>query len=518
MSGGLAGDGHKILVAGRDEEPYNAFCAVLSGAGYQPLRTRTGAEAIGLLCVEEPPIVLLDANLPGGGAVCRDLLETEAGADARVLVVVPCGDRVGREAAFDTGAHDVLEPCCGPRELLSRVGFALRNWAVSADLRERNRQLRLRVDSGLGELDNVNRRLKQQLRQQQTLLELTQEMNASLDAEQQANVLLLSIVGELGVQAAALFTADPASGVMTLAAAKGIAPEACAGVPEAQRAAWRDYLESGGAAPLEGIVPAEMAALGFALMVPIRYRGRIGGALALGPKLTGQPYSQGDLRMLETMGNSFAIALQNAALYRQLQASYVATIEALVSAIEAKDKYTRGHTARVARYARAIAGELGLERDRQQQVDYGAALHDVGKIGIYEHVLNKRGVLSDDEKALMQSHPIVGDRILARIDFLAEARLAVRHHHERIDGCGYPDRLVGSEIPLIAKIVAVADAFDAMTTTRSYKDPIGLDEALGHLELKAGTQFDGEVVAAFTRLVRGGRLRLGNLTEVAVGV
>jgi putative nucleotidyltransferase with HDIG domain len=220
--------------------------------------------------------------------------------------------------------------------------------------------------------------------------------------------------------------------------------------------------------------------------------------------------------MLETMGNSFAIALQNAALYRQLQASYVATIEALVSAIEAKDTYTRGHTARVAKYARAVAVELGLDREQLQQVDYGAALHDVGKIGIYEHVLNKRGGLSDDELALMRSHPTVGDRILARIEFLSEARLAVRYHHERIDGSGYPDGLKGAQIPLIAKIVAVADAFDAMTTTRSYQDPIGPDEALRQLESKSGSQFDSEVAGAFVRLVREGRLAGISLAEVAL--
>ena len=254
-------------------------------------------------------------------------------------------------------------------------------------------------------------------------------------------------------------------------------------------------------------MPAELAALGFALMVPIRYRARIGGAVALGPRVTGQPYSAGDIRMLETMGNSFAIALQNASLYRRIQRTYVETIEALVTAIEAKDPYTRGHTARVARFAGAIARELGLDEQRLRQVEYGAALHDVGKIGIFESVLNKKGKLDEEEFAQMRRHPAYGDRILGHIDFLQEARLAVRHHHERIDGTGYPDGLRGDEIPLIAKIVAVADAFDAMTTTRSYSSPIGLDEAIDNLERKAGTQFDGAVVQAFVALLREGRVR-----------
>ncbi|MHB8079217.1 MAG: HD-GYP domain-containing protein, partial [Candidatus Krumholzibacteriia bacterium] len=231
----------------------------------------------------------------------------------------------------------------------------------------------------------------------------------------------------------------------------------------------------------------------------------------LGPRITGQPYSAGDIRMLETMGNSFAIALQNSNLYRKLQRTYVNTIEALVTAIEAKDRYTRGHTARVAKYASAIAVELGLDEAAMQQVEYGAALHDVGKIGIYEHVLNKHGELTEEEFAMIRRHPAMGDRILAHIDFLQEARLAVRHHHERVDGTGYPDGLRGAQIPLIAKIVAVADAFDAMTTTRTYSSPVGLEEAIDNLVRKVGTQFDSRVVDAFVGLLRAGRLRLGRL-------
>lgn len=508
MSEAPAAAGHKILVAGAAENPFAGFCRALAGAGYIPLQALTGPEAISLCCLEQPPVVLIDADLPGGGPVaCRDLLETEAGLDAHVILVLPDDVEDSREAAFQAGAHDVLPRRCGPAELLSKIALALRGWSVSTELRARNRELTERVDRGLGELDHVNRRLKQQLQRQQTLLELTQEMNASLQAEEQANVLLLSIVGQLGVQTAALYASDPDAGAMTFMAAKGADAEACAAISEADRAAWRLFLEIDGASPLEGIVPAELARLGFALMVPIRYRERIGGALLLGPKLTGQPYSPGDIRMLETMGNSFAIALQNAALYRKLQLSYVTTIEALVSAIEAKDPYTRGHTARVARYARAIARELDLDRELMQQVDYGAALHDVGKIGIFEQVLNKRGDLTSDEREMIRRHPIVGDRILARIDFLAEARLAVRHHHERIDGTGYPDGLRGEQIPLVAKIVAVADAFDAMTTTRSYSEPISLAEAISHLETKSGTQFDAEIVAAFVRLLGSGRIR-----------
>lgn len=513
---GLASSGRTVLLASGDDELVRRFRADLHEAGFAVLTAPSGPEAISLFCLEKPALVLLDAELPGGGLlVGRDLLETPAGADACVLAIAGGGVADPWDAASAVGAQDVLPRGCGALELTSKATLALRQLAVSCDLRLRNRELKRRVALGVGELERANRRLKQQLRQQQTLLELTHEMNALLDVEAQANVLLLSIVGQLGVQSAALFAAV-AGEEMALQGVKGIEAAACEAIAAEDRAGWRQFLETAGAAPLEGIVPAELAALGFALMVPIRCRAGVSGAISLGPKLTGQPFSPGDLRMLETMGNSFAVALQNAALYQQLQQSYVSTIGALVSAIEAKDKYTRGHTARVAHYARALAVALDLDRDQLKQVEYGAALHDVGKIGMHDDILNKQGRLDDAEFAAMRNHPVIGDRILARIDFLREARQAVRHHHERVDGTGYPDGLKGDQIPLLAKIVCVADAFDAMTTTRPYSQPISLDQAIAILESKAGSQFDPQVVAAFVQLLRSQSLRPAALAAATV--
>ena len=221
------GDEHRILVAGPAGGGCERISATLREAGYACLRVGTGPETISLFCVETPPVVLIDLDLPGGGVlVCRDLFETDTDADPIVLMLLPDNERATREAAFAAGAHDAFPRDCGPQELLGRVAYALRTWAVSADLRVRNLDLRRRVDRGLGELDRVNRNLKQQLRQQQTLLELTQEMGASLEAAQQANVLLLSIVGQVGALSAALFTGDGDDAPMSLVAVKGHRTEA----------------------------------------------------------------------------------------------------------------------------------------------------------------------------------------------------------------------------------------------------------------------------------------------------
>ena len=194
--------------------------------------------------------------------------------------------------------------------------------------------------------------------------------------------------------------------------------------------------------------------------------------------------------------------MEKADLFKKLQESYVATIQSLMSAMEAKDTYTRGHTARVSRYSLAIGAAMGFSRDALDDLRFGATLHDIGKIGIHEAILNKPAGLTDDEYEIMREHPVMGDRILRKIPFLQNARRIVRHHHERYDGQGYPDGLRGESIALGARIVAVADAFDAMTSKRAYNEALGLDEAMHNLTSKSHTQFCPDVVQIFVRLLQ----------------
>jgi response regulator RpfG family c-di-GMP phosphodiesterase len=175
-------------------------------------------------------------------------------------------------------------------------------------------------------------------------------------------------------------------------------------------------------------------------------------------------------------------------------------VQALAHALEAKDAYTRGHSRRVAEYATAMAGALRLAPALVQEVRLGAELHDIGKIGVREAVLLKPGRLSEEEYAHIKEHPVIGERILA--PFLADhpTVLAIaRSHHERPDGKGFPDGLTGERIPLAARIVAVADTFDAMTTARPYRTPRPVAQAMDELHRYRGTQFDPDAVAAFLR-------------------
>jgi response regulator RpfG family c-di-GMP phosphodiesterase len=195
---------------------------------------------------------------------------------------------------------------------------------------------------------------------------------------------------------------------------------------------------------------------------------------------------------------------------RRLEELFMASIQSLAEALEVKDPYTRGHSVRVSAYSSIIARELGLDEEMVHQVELGGHVHDIGKIGVREHVLNKPGKLTEAEYEHIMTHPVVGWRILAPL--LSEMPAAlniVRSHHERFDGRGVPDRLVGTAIPLEARIAAAADSFDAMTSDRPYR-PIGhtVEEALREIVRCSGSQFDPAVVAALVRAAESGRLAL----------
>lgn len=187
------------------------------------------------------------------------------------------------------------------------------------------------------------------------------------------------------------------------------------------------------------------------------------------------------------------------AQYHRQHAAHRATIRALVQAVDIKDGYTRGHSERVGRASELIARELGMEEHRMEALRFAGVLHDVGKLGVPTRVLRKEGPLTPEERRVIELHPEYGHEIVRGIGFLDEARAAILHHHERLDGSGYPYGLSGEAIPEFARVVAVADAFDAMTSTRSYRPGRPVPAAVAELERCAGSQFDPRMVRALVR-------------------
>jgi putative nucleotidyltransferase with HDIG domain len=254
-------------------------------------------------------------------------------------------------------------------------------------------------------------------------------------------------------------------------------------------------LLDGGILALAERVPVRRAWRGLLLrsLAPITVHGFAGLMMAV---LWRSPYGPvAALLVLLPMCVSWWVFAQ----YHREQGAHQATIRALVQAVDIKDGYTRGHSERVGQASMMIARELGLDDERIEVLRFAGILHDVGKLGVPTRLLRKDGPLTAEERRVIELHPEYGHEMVRGISFLGEARAAVLHHHERLDGSGYPYGLLGSQIPESARVVAVADAFDAMTSTRSYSRARPVEAAVQELERCAGAQFDPRMVTALTR-------------------
>ncbi|MFZ9914309.1 MAG: HD-GYP domain-containing protein [Phycisphaerales bacterium] len=234
------------------------------------------------------------------------------------------------------------------------------------------------------------------------------------------------------------------------------------------------------------------------VIAPVRREGEAIGVLAAGERFAGDgAMSNVERTLVETAAGHLAVFLDNARLYRDLDAMFLGSLSALVSAIDAKDPYTRGHSQRVALLSRQIGEAAGLSPRELKDVHIAGLVHDVGKIGVPEHILRKKDRLDDAEFEQIKQHPEIGWRILRDIPQFAPVLGGVRHHHERFDGRGYPHGLAGRDIPLFARIIAIADTFDAMSSTRTYRAARPRAAVLAELRRCAGMQFDPQLLGAF---------------------
>lgn len=217
-------------------------------------------------------------------------------------------------------------------------------------------------------------------------------------------------------------------------------------------------------------------------------------------------FDEDELRLVSLLASQTAITIDNIRLNKELRTSYIDTIKALVYAMEAKDQYSRGHSERVTKYSLWIARAMGLSSRERELISQAGALHDIGKISIDLSILHKPSKLTAEEMKMVFQHPVVGYNIIRPIEFLKEVRNCIQEHHEHFDGRGYPFGKKGEQILLESRILAVADAFDAMTTMRPYRRALTQKEALTELERCAGSQFDPPIVSSFSRsLARGQR-------------
>jgi len=364
------------------------------------------------------------------------------------------------------------------------------------------------------ELESKNVRLQSAVDRLSALNEMGLVLNSTMEPRELFDLLLQKTASTLGAKIGYLLLYDKSSDHYTIGAIHGVLSQydQYDRIPLREGGISKKVIETGEPLLVEDVreVPhfSNVGFLGFyretIICAPLRIKGEIRGTLTIANRKKAGPFTEEDLEILSTIAAQASIAINNANLYEDQEATYLATVQALVSTIEASDAYTRGHSERVRHYSMALGARLGLDTLASKNLEQAAILHDIGKIGIDLSLLHKEGSLSYGEIEQLQQHPHIGNKILEPIHFLKNVRTIIAQHHERFDGKGYPAALPGEDIMLEAKILAVADSFDAMTSDRPYRKALSHEVAIQELIDCSGTQFDPEVSRVFVQLYREG--------------
>ncbi len=497
----------QILIVDDDPKVLEVVGVSLGRRGYAVQTAATGSEALERAAASRPELVILDLALPDMPGIEVLGRFRDAGGPP-VLFLSAESDLDARLAALNGGAEDFLVKPVSLQELHAKVEGTLKRTERVRSLGERAEVLEAEVALGA---ERVQKEFKRHLLSMRTLLTMSHDLNRAMQSDELVKVASLTLLGELKISSMALFGVERENATeFRLLGVRGFEARRFDGLVIPRTSAFAELLEEELHAQRIARNPdqrwikrlPDLRLAIFEYATPIVIRGEMKGIVFTGPKLSGRDYTEYELDLITIIANSVGIGMENAHLLTQLQTTYVATLRSLISIIEAKDPYTKGHTERVASYSIALANRLRLDEDDLRRIMFAALMHDIGKMGVLDEIVNKPGALTEEEWELMRQHPVTGSELVEKMEFLNGTSDIVRHHHESWNGRGYPDGLRGDGIPLGARIVTVADSFDAMTTDRPYRKALSVDEAVRRLEKAAGIQFDPELVRVFVQYIR----------------
>jgi len=356
-----------------------------------------------------------------------------------------------------------------------------------------------------------------------TLAELGEEIASPKDFERIMRSSLMMVMGSFSTSRGVILSYEREKKSFSIVAAKGIP-----GLKSRSLIVSSDTIKSivaGGrvmnlgedeASEIFGTLKEGLLRFGTTIAAPLMIKGDLLGVMAISEKVTGQEFSDYDMQLLSVMAQHISYSLhtnalftrlmhkynENKGLYENLTMVYRDTIHAFATAIDAKDAYTKGHSHRVSAYSAVVAEKMGWTKENVEGIRVSGLLHDIGKIAVDKSIINKASPLTHIECRELNAHPVVGYEILSNIHFPWKGvALMTRNHHEKVDGSGYPDRLEREEIPLGARVMALVDAFDAMTTDRPYRPRLSFREAIFEIKSNSGLQFDPDVVSAFMGVI-----------------
>ena len=479
-----------ILVVDDDVEIVELLVELLQGLGYRVECAVNGAEALTMLAAKEYDLVLTDINMPvmGGMELIR---QVKAREKSPVIIVITAYASV--QTAVDAIKFGVYDYITKPFNL-EIVGNAVE--------RALEKQFLQRENINLKEMMALYQ-ASESISSQSGLDEVVKVLFESAASITKADFMALYLddvnkgeEGDFRLSRRQLFRRMPPTERYLLSC---LPKRLSSVVAQEYFTRYSSKLFSGNDSLFPAISANSSKPIHFNSMLAfsLKAHNRLVGVLVLVSFTPAVVFSDKLRRSFYMLVSKAAAAIENTYLYDNLQRQYIETVESFAYALEAKDSYTHGHSRQVSLYACLIARELGFSNDELGALQQAAILHDIGKIGISDTILNFPRELTESEFFEVREHPRKGRNILAPISSLAGVTEVVYHHHEHWDGNGYPEGLVGREIPLMARIIGVADAFDAMTSQRSYRSPLSLDGAFAELQKEAGRQFDPELVDIF---------------------
>ena len=516
---------HTVLVVEDDSRVQELLQITLSHRGYVVYSASNGLEALTSVREKLPDLIVLDVRLPkkSGYEVCEILKSQEEYRRIPVIMISSNGSSEARLQGLKLGADDYLAKPFSPRELIMRIQKILERVEDSRSLRGRTEELESEIRQHRESLGTAQKELQNQLARLGTMISLIQDLSHAMRLPQLLESFVLTTVGYLDLDVVCLLMAP--NGDSPKLAPELFVPQLWRGMDD--RAVRSLRLSAGG--PLAALLAREnrpvtfdeiesvsgledeaerLAAVAAKMAAPVSSNGRLVALVLAGDRAGGRPLDRFDAQMLQALTNSIAIAIDNTAAFTRVQQTFVSTVTFLISAVEARTPFMAGHSERVAGHSVALGRALGLTEADLESLRIASLLHDLAMLELYEDVMASRP-LTEEESQAMHAAPAKSAGLVESLGQAGSVAAIVRHHQERWDGYGYPDRLAAEAIPLGARILCVTNAFDAMCSNRPYRGAMPVNETLAHIMQKAGTQFDPDIARRFVEGIRSGEFAVG---------
>lgn len=492
----------KVLIVDDNEALCDVLLQVLDEDGYAAEKVLTAEEALDRITKSAYDLLLVDIKLPGmsGIDLMREAKQKAPGAD--VVTITSYASLETAVEAVRLGARDYLVKPFDELEVVSRV--VGRVFEQRRILRE-NARLN-------GELQRKNESLEHYVQRLSALNSIGQALHSILDFRELLAFFIRAVAGQLHAERASLMLYEKGSEDLVIMASVGIPDDIARQVRIRKGDGIAGWVVDRGEALLVHDIERDhrfrkradreygtdsFISAPLVLSVPIKYRHRTLGVINVNNKVGGGVFTGEDLEFVTNLASQAAVAAEHALMFQELEETRFEAILALAEALESKDASTGRHSNRVLKLSRGVAERMGLDERSKELLRYAAVLHDIGKIGVPERILQKPSTLTPEEYAVIKEHPRMGAQILSKISFLEEVSQVIFNHHEWFDGSGYPSGITGNDIPVVARIVAIMDAYDAMTSDRPYRKALGRENAVAQLRRLSGRQFDPKIVEVF---------------------